>query len=218
MNPRLPFGRRIGLANPFVPSTDAPDRKVMGPVQVQLALALKTPTRAIVASKPLTIKPPGMFERAFAGQPIPQTGFTSQLKLRLATEHADRIVRARAAPRVTLGRGGQGWDWVRFGRRIKPRLPGGFSGMVAKVRRIRERGTMAQHLTIPLATQARLADKAVAPMRAVLPEGVNGTPTLTQPVQPATNGHAKVEQETPFQLVYLLAAVAVVYLLTRGRS
>ena len=213
----LPIGRRDGLAasKTELVSTPSPDSKIAG--DVILLDTVKMPNRrAINPLAPLSSKPPGAFEAAYNGREISRVDFRGANQERLRTEQADRIARTRSAPTVSLGTGPtSGWDWIRFGRRIAPTLPGGFRGQVATVKAHGERGTLAQQLEMPiLTTQGLATDAQVAAVdnRNVLPTGHALVPHLTAPVLTTTT---EAPPPTPFDWAYLIGALVVVFLILK---
>lgn len=215
----LPTGRRTGLADPFAPSTDQPSRKWAGAPADQLRHSLKLPPRRVVrGAKPLTVRVSGMFEAAYDGVPIPRgVSDADRARARLKTEAADRMARLRSGRRVVLGTGGEGWRWVRAGRRITPGTPLGFRGMVQRLRPPQERGSTSA--AVPAATLDKLAASAVAAERSIsvaLPQGTESAPMLTVAAQDLGGTPAPPSQSGGFQLTYLLIAGAVAWFVFKG--
>lgn len=215
---RLPLGRRTGLSDPRAGLTAQPDSKLGDAATFLRRVVLKpTDERVVNPLKPQASKPLGAFELAFDGKPIPPVGFTEAMARRFQTTQADRIARFRSATPVKLGSGPMsGWDWIRYGRRIRPADPGGVRGYVRQVGAHKERGTHAQHLEIPrktltrLATQASASDLPVPVSEAPVREAT--TPQLTYSIEDGATGVSDT-----FQWGYLLLAGVVAWLvLKRG--
>jgi len=212
----LPIGRRTGLANPRGIGTAAPLSKVLGEPADLLTESIKVPIpRVISPFKPLPNKPLGAFEGTFEGLLIPDLGFTDRQKQRVETEQLDRQLRVRSAPKLVLGRGTMsGWDWIRYGRRIRPALPNGFLGHVAVTRELAERGVQSQQLEMPLAAADKLAGAAFK-VSAVGPDDVPvSTASIPRLAEAATSPDPQVKTD-PFQWGYLAAAVVIVFLVLR---
>jgi hypothetical protein len=214
----LPIGRRTGLADPYAPSTPLPLSKIMGEPRDMLTESIKVFQPAVVDFRRNNTKPLGAFERAFQLQPLRADVSTDdRLAIRQETVRLDRIARTRMAPTPILGVGAMnGWDWIRWGRRIKPNLPNGYLGAAAVVKPSAERGLQAQQLQMPLRAVDKLAIDAAAVGRA----GVTGAPVSVSTVPQLVQEADAPTPKTPgngFQLVYLVAAVAVVFLVLKAR-
>jgi hypothetical protein len=228
--PNLPIGKRTGLANPRGLWTDEPPSKLENPRDFVRRVAIKaTSPRVVNPLKPLAAKPLGAFELAYAGKPVPRAGFTEALVLRQQTTQADRVARTRAAKPVALGVGKMsGWDWIRFGRRIRPADVGGVRGVVATVKPFADRGVHAQQLEMPIATTRKLASQAVAARVAVpyseSPEGTARVPMLTTtkedfvPAAPRPSGVVYLggeSQSSSASWLYLAGALVLAWYVLR---
>ena len=158
---KLPIGQHGRFPAPKQGATDLPLSKVTGNPNRTLWASLPTTAspRAIAAKKPWRDRPEPTMSAAGRGRILPGTAMRDAARLK--AELADKKARFKSAPVPLLGASKQtGMDWIKYGRRLNPAVPGGVNGLVQPTRPPALRGSSADAARVPAGTLAKMAAKA----------------------------------------------------------
>lgn len=145
-------------------ATDLPLSKILGNPSTVLRASETFPPASVVSPlKDLGPKPAPVFARSLETVPVVSPAQANlRLEARRILEQKDRIIRARAGRVLRLDYSKPtGMDWIKFGRRVRPSLPGGVNGLIMPTATASVRGTSADALRVPEGTVQNLAVKGI---------------------------------------------------------
>lgn len=196
-------------------ATPLPASKVVGnPNDVLIASRTYPPASVVSPYRPFPlVRPEPAFARSLEGLPVVSAKQSpARLEMRRVLEQRDRVIRANAGRRLVLNMQTRtGMDWIKYDRRIKPRVAGHVDGLIAATAVAGVRGTSADALRVPAGTVQSLAAKGIA-SDAVPPASVVALSTPVKPLpapEPEGNTIARAETMPNANLSLIVVALVV---------
>lgn len=217
---------RSYFPDPKAGATPLPASKVVGnPNDVLIASRTYPPASVVSPFVPFPLgRPEPAFARSLEGLPVVKPEQSAQrLEMRRILEQRDRVIRANAGKKLVLNMNTRtGMDWIKYDRRIKPRVAGHVDGLIAANDVAGVRGTSADALRVPAGTVRSLAAKGIA-SDAVPPSSVASL--ITKPAElpaaePIANTIARAETMPNANLSLIVVALVIggmLFFMLKGR-
>jgi hypothetical protein len=230
MKAHVPIGSRKGLANVKAPAGPHREMRAPLPVSPSSVMSSSAPRPRLVVMKTGSQAPPPALERLAKNLKPGSKAGHDRSRERLRLEHADRKDRLARAPKLPVGiHKPSGLDHIKS-RKLRPRLPSGFADSVAVTAKPKIAVGSADLSTVPSSVALKLDQATVIaasntaaaskeePIAAPVLDVMSTLP-MPEPVKPpVVTPTPPTKPSEPLNLVFLLVAAGLVFLVVRGKA